>query len=314
MKNFWQKLPTPFFILAPMDGVTDTVFRHIVKSAASPDAFFSEFTNATSYANPKGRHSTISRLQFSTDEQPMVAQIWGTNPDDYRLMAKDIAAMGYAGIDINMGCPTKDVVKTGACSALIENPTLAAELIAAAKESGLPVSVKTRIGFRERKTEEWLSFLLNQDLAALTVHARTAKEMSAVPAHWEEVAKAVKLRDQIAPHTKLIGNGDVVNRQQGLARIAESGADGIMIGRGIFHDVFCFETISQEHTVAERLQLLYDHLDLFDQTWVDNPQPFAPLKRFFKIYVNSFAGASELRDKLMHTNSTTEARAVLARR
>lgn len=310
--SFWNTLPKPFFVLAPMDGVTDTVFRHIVTKAAPPDVFFSEFTNAASFTSPKGKHSTHGRLLFTPDEQPMVAQIWGTNPDDYRVMTKELAKMGYAGIDINMGCPVKDVVKIGACSALIETPKLAAELIAAAKEGGLPVSVKTRIGFRERKTEEWLGFLLQQDIAALTVHARTAKEMSKVPAHWEEVTKVVKLRDAIAPQTLIIGNGDVMNRQEGLKRAIETGADGIMIGRGVFQNVFCFEREPREHTTLEFITLLQDHLTLYDKTWHNETRPYAPLKRFFKIYIKGFEGASELRDALMHTNSTDEARKILA--
>lgn len=308
---FWQNLPQPFFALAPMEGATDTVFRHVVAKAARPDVFFTEFTNAASYHSPKGRHSTHSRLLFTDDEQPMVAQIWGTNPDDFAFMATELKKMGFAGIDINMGCPAKDVVKTGACSALIENPSLAAELIAAAKQGGLPVSVKTRIGFKTRKTTEWASFLLQQDIAALTIHGRTQKEMSKVPADWNEIAKVVQLRDTLAPHTRIIGNGDVETRAAGLALAQETGVDGIMIGRGAFQNVFCFERETREHTPQELITLLQYHLDLFDQTWPKGERPLAPLKRFFKVYVKGFAGASEIRDQLMHTTSTTEARAVI---
>lgn len=294
-----------------MDAVTDTVFRHVVTKAARPDVFFTEFTNTASYNSPKGRHSTEGRLLFSPDEQPMVAQVWGTVPEHFAAMAKDLAAMGFAGIDINMGCPAKDVIKTGACSALIENPDLAAQLIAAAKEGGIPVSVKTRIGFKTRKTEEWISFLLKQGLAALTVHGRTQKEMSKVPAHWDEIAKAVKIRDELAPQTILIGNGDVESRAEALQRVQETGVDGVMIGRGIFHDVFCFEKEPVEHTPQEYIDLLLYHLDLYDKTWPTGSRPFSPLKRFFKIYIKSFPGASEVRDQLMHTTTTDEARAVI---
>lgn len=310
MTNFWQSLPTPFFALAPMDDVTDVVFRHVVARAASPDVFFTEFTNAAAFFSDNGRPSTSSRLAFTPEEQPMVAQIWGTNPDHYAFMAKALAARGFAGIDINMGCPVKDVVKTGACSALIETPQLAAKLIAAAKEGGLPVSVKTRIGFKTPKTEEWLGFLLNQDIAALTVHGRTQKEMSKVPAHWDEIAKAVQLRNRIAPHTVIIGNGDVVDRADGLERIRQTGVDGIMIGRGVFHNPFCFETQPQTHHKQELLALLNFHLDLVEQQ--PHPMPFAPLKRFFKIYIRDFDGASDLRTALMETKTITEAQALLA--
>lgn len=309
--TFWQRLPTPFFALAPMEAVTDTVFRHVVTKAARPDVFFTEFTNAAAFNNQYGRKSTETRLLFTPDEQPIVAQIWGTNPEQFATMAKELANMGFAGIDINMGCPAKDVIKTGACSALIENPTLSAELIAAAKQSGLPVSVKTRTGFKTTKTEEWISFLLMQNLAALTVHGRTQKQMSKVPADWHEIAKTVRLRDQLAPQTIVIGNGDVQDRAQGLEHAKQSGVDGIMIGRGVFNNVFCFEQTPKKHTPVEFLALLNIHLDLYEKTWVGRTLPFAPLKRFFKIYIRDFDGAHDLRAQLMEATTIPEVRAVL---
>lgn len=310
--NFWQKLPKPFFALAPMDAVTDTVFRHVVAKAAKPDVYFTEFTNTAAFSNKLGRKSTESRLLFTPDEQPMVAQIWGTNPEHFAFMAKELAKMGFAGIDINMGCPVKDVVKTGACSALIETPELAAELIAAAKAGGIPVSVKTRIGFKTRKTEEWIGFLLKQDITTLTVHGRTQKEMSIPPADWNEIAKAVKLRDKIAPQTLIVGNGDVRDREHGLELIKQTGVDGAMIGRGVFHNPFCFEETPKNHSKEELLDLLVFHLDLYEKTWSKNARkPFAPLKRFFKIYIRDFEGASELRAKLMETNDIAQVRAIL---
>lgn len=311
MSNFWQELPRPFFVLAPMDAVTDTVFRHVVAKAGRPDVFFTEFTNTAAYFSDFGRKSTESRLRFTPDEQPMVAQIWGTNPEHYAFMAKGLAKAGFAGIDINMGCPVKDVVKKGSCAALIETPELAGKLIAAAKKGGLPVSVKTRIGFKTAKTEEWLSFLLRQNIAALTVHGRTAKELSKVPAHWEEIAKAVHLRDQIAPETLIIGNGDVTDREHGLDLITQTGVDGIMIGRGVFHNPFCFELLPRQHSREELLELLNFHLDLFEQTWPSSERTFAPLKRFFKIYVRDFDGASELRVALMEARDLAEVKTLL---
>ena len=294
-----------------MDGVTDTVFRHVVAEAADPDLCFTEFVSTDGYCSPKGKHSTYSRLLFTPDERPkLVAQIWGTEPGHFAEMARGLKEMGYQAIDINMGCPAKDVIKKGAGSALIQTPELAAEIIAATKSAGLPVSVKTRIGYRTRATEEWISFLLKQDIVALTVHARTMKEMSRVPAHWEEVAKAARLRDQLAPHTLIIGNGDVTDRAEGLQRIKETGADGIMIGRGVFTNVFCFEHEAKDHSREELFALLNYHLDLWEQTWHGDTN-YHTLKRFFKIYVKGFAGASELRERLMHTTTLQEARAIL---
>lgn len=311
MNSFWQDLPKPFFVLAPMDAVTDTVFRHVVQKAAPPDVYFTEFTNVDSFCSPKGRESTRSRLLFTPDEQPIVAQIWGTKPENFATMAQGLAEMGFAGIDINMGCPAKDVIKKGAGSGLIETPALAADIIAAAKTAGLPVSVKTRIGFKTQKTEEWIGFLLQQDLAALTVHARTQKEQSLVPARWEEIAKAVKLRNEIAPDTILIGNGDVRDRAHGLELAKQTGADGIMIGRGVFTNVFCFEDSARPHAKEELLGMLHLNLDLWQNTWGDT-KPFAPLKRFFKVYVRDFDGASDLRVRLMDTKNIAEAKVVLA--
>lgn len=313
MNNFWETLPRPFFILAPMEAVTDVVFRHVVAHAARPDVFFTEFTNAASFASEKGIHSTRGRLTFTDDEHPMVAQIWGNNPDNFAFMARGLADMGYMGIDINMGCPDKSVVKQGSGSGLIGCLPESAVLIAAAKEGGLPVSVKTRLG--STRTEEWKSWLthiLEQDVVNLTIHLRTRKEMSKVPAHYELIPEIKALRDEIAPHTLLTINGDIRDRAHGEALVQEYGVDGIMIGRGIFHNPFAFEVTPQEHTREELIALLKLQLDLHDTYAAElEPRRFDPLKRFFKIYVRDFPGASELRDTLMHTKSTDEVRQLL---
>lgn len=308
--NFWQDLPRPFFVLAPMEAVTDLVFRHVIAHAARPDVFFTEFTNASSYYSPEGIHSTRGRLTFTSDEQPMVAQIWGTKPYEFTHMAGGLAQQGFSGIDINMGCPAKDVVKHGAGSGLIKTPDLAAELIAAAKDSGLPVSVKTRLGYSNtEERHDWLTHLLNQNIANLTIHLRTRKEMSKAPAHFELIPEIKKLRDAIAPQTLLTINGDIRDRQHGLELVEQYGVDGIMIGRGVFHNPFAFETQPRPHNKKELIDLLRLHLDLFDgySTELDLRR-FEPLKRFFKIYVRDFPGASELRETLMHTKTTDEVR------
>jgi len=313
MKNFWQGLPKPFFVLAPMEAVTDVVFRHVVEAAGGPDVYFTEFTNAASYFSEKGRPSTRGRLAFTEDEQPMVAQIWGTNPEHFAFMAKGLAEQGYAGIDLNMGCPAKDVVKTGGGSGLIRTPEIAAELIAAAKESGLPVSVKTRLGdIRTDEWEGWLTHILQQDITNLTIHLRTRKEMSKVDAHFELIHDIKKLRDQIAPQTTLTINGDIRDREHGLQLVEEYGVDGIMIGRGIFSDPFAFAKEKRERSREELMALLNMQLDLFDKYSEElEPRKFDPLKRFFKIYVRGFEGAAELRDALMHTKTTAEVRTLL---
>ena len=313
MKNFWNELPRPFFILAPMEAVTEVVFRHVVASAAQPDIFFTEFTNASSYCSPQGAHSTRGRLAFTEDEHPMVAQIWGNKPEQFSQMAKGLAEMGYMGIDINMGCPDKAVVKGGSGSALIKQPELAAELIAAAKEGGLPVSVKTRLGYSNTdEWKEWLAHILRQDVVNLTIHLRTRKEMSKVDAHFEMIPQIKKLRDEIAPQTLLTINGDIRDRQHGEELVEKYGIDGVMIGRGVFTNPYAFETTPQTHSKEELLELLRLQLDLHDKYSKElGERKFEPLKRFFKIYVREFDGASELRDKLMHAKTTEEVRQLL---
>ena len=316
MNNFWNDLPKPFFILAPMEAVTDVVFRHVVMQAGRPDIFFTEFTNTASFCSPKGAHSTRGRLAFTDDEHPMVAQIWGKNPEHFREMAHGMKAQGFKGIDINMGCPDKSVVGGGSGSGLIRTPELAAEIIAATKEAGLPVSVKTRLGdVKVEEWTEWLTHILKQDVVNLTIHLRTRKEMSKVDAHYELIPAIKALRDEIAPQTLLTINGDIRDRAHGMELYEKYGVDGIMIGRGIFANPFAFaenNDVGLENRSAQLLELLKYQLDLFDKYSLElEPRKFDPLKRYFKIYVRDFMGAAELREKLMHTKNTAEVRELL---
>ncbi len=311
MNNFWTDLPQPFFILAPMEAVTDVVFRHVVAAAAPPDIWFTEFTNATGWVHA-GERAIGGRLVKTDDEQPIVAQIWGGEPGDMEQLAAHCAQLGYHGIDINMGCPAKSAIKSGG-SALIRQPELAASAITAAKTAGLPVSVKTRLGYSKvDEWHEWLAHLLRQDIVNLTIHLRTKKEMSKVPAHHELIHDIKKLRDEIAPQTLLTINGDIQDYQHGREIVNEYGVDGVMIGRGIFHNPFAFDTTSKNHSHKEMLDLLNLQLDLYDTYHQQTGRPFDTLKRFFKIYVRDFTGAAELRDQLMHTKSTDEVRAIIA--
>ncbi|MGG5316456.1 tRNA dihydrouridine synthase [Enterococcus sp. AZ072] len=310
--NFWTELPKPFFILAPMEDVTDVVFRHVVKKAGAPDVFFTEFTNSDSFCHPDGIESVRGRLTFSEDEQPMVAHIWGDNPKFFKEMSIRLAEMGFKGIDLNMGCPVPNVAERGKGSGLILRPEVAAELIESAKAGGLPVSVKTRIGFNERsELEEWISHLLRQDIANLSVHMRTRKEMSKVEAHWEDIPRIIALRDEIAPQTLITINGDILDRNMGLELAKEYKVDGIMIGRGIFKNPYAFEKEPKEHQPKELIELLQLQLELQDKYAEQVPRSIVGLHRFFKIYVKGFPGASDLRVKLMNTKSTDEVRVIL---
>jgi len=350
--NFWNELPKPFFVLAPMEAVTDIVFRHVILSAAKPDVFMTEFVNASSFCSKKGVASTRGRLMFDSDEQPIVAQIWGNKPDEFAIMCPKLAKMGFSGIDINMGCPDKSVVKNGSGSALIKTPEIAGKLITAAKTSGIPISVKTRLGdIDASKWRQWIEFLLRQDIVNLTIHLRTRSEMSKVGAHYELIPEILNMRDEIAPKTLITINGDIRDHRHGMELFNKYKIDGIMIGRGIFNNPFAFEVEGRGHTRAELIHLLNLHLDLYDkysqqdiskvgpwkfdlsqqnetiqsfkndvithsQIQKDNPSKdtrvkFNPLKRFFKVYIRDFAGASEMRDKLMHATSTAEVREII---
>ncbi|PNZ40094.1 tRNA dihydrouridine synthase [Mammaliicoccus vitulinus] len=311
-ENFWRELPRPFFILAPMEDVTDIVFRHVVSEAGRPDVFFTEFTNTESFCHPEGVHSVRGRLTFSEDEQPMVAHIWGDKPEHFREMSIGLAEMGFKGIDLNMGCPVANVASKGKGSGLILRPETAAEIIQAAKAGGLPVSVKTRLGYYEiDEWKDWLKHVFEQDIANLSIHLRTRKEMSKVDAHWELIEAIKKMRDEIAPNTLLTINGDIPDRKTGLELAEKYGIDGVMIGRGIFHNPFAFEKEPREHTSKELLDLLRLHLALFNKYSKDESRLYKPLRRFFKIYVRGIRGAGELRHQLMSTHTTDEALALL---
>lgn len=311
-----QNLAKPFFVLAPMDDVTDTVFRQIVASCAAPDLYFTEFVNVDGLQSP-GREKLMKKLLFTNKEEPLIAQIWGKIPDNFRKTADELVDMGFAGIDLNMGCPEKTVVKNGCCSALINDRQLASEIIKATQEGvagRVPVSVKTRLGFSEVDLS-WIEFLLGQNLDMLTIHGRTRKEMSEVPAHWDLIGKVCELRDKIAPDTLIVGNGDVQSRKQGEELAQQYGLDGIMIGRGIFHDPFVFAQDSPwaDYTKQQRIDLYAKHVKLFADTWQNNERRVPTLNKFCKVYINNFDGAKELREQLMSAQSVDELVSVLGK-
>lgn len=311
MKNIWHELPRPLFVLAPMEAVTDVVFRQVVARAAAPDLYMSEFTNATGWMHA-GDKAIGGRLVKMDNEGPIIAQLWGSDPLAMQKLASHCRDLGYDGVDINMGCPDASAIKGGGGTQMIRTPESAKQMIIAAKTSGLPVSVKTRLGYSQvDEWREWLTFLLEQDIVALTVHLRTKKEMSKVEAHWELMSDIRELRDSVAPQTLLIGNGDVRDHQHGAELIEQSGIDGVMIGRGIFHNPYAFAKEPMAATRQELLGLLLYQLELYDQYHQQTGRPFDTLKRFFKIYIRNFEGASQLRDKLMHSHSTNQVRAII---
>lgn len=296
-----------------MEEVTDFVFREVFLTLPRPHVFFTEFTSADGLIYDK-HERTIQKLKYSNEQRPIVAQIWGNNPENFLKAASIVQKLGFNGIDINMGCPERLVVKRGCGAGLIDNPPLAKEIIDAVKKGApkLPVSVKTRIGINTVVTERWIGFLLEQNLAALTVHARTAKQMSLVPADWDQVHLAVELKNKLAPKTVVIGNGDITNHSEAVVASQKYGTDGVMIARGVFSNPWAFEktTVPQKHTKQEYLGILIKHLKLFDRTWGEGKN-YHIMKKFFKMYIREFDGASELRQELMETKNASEAEKIL---
>ena len=346
MENIWNQLPHPFLILAPMEGVTDIVFRQVIARAGAPHLFFTEFTNVSSYASEKGRPNALERLLVAPGEgtlsssastsalksssevapalpsslipnrgkTPIIAQIWGKNPLHFAETASALASLGFNGLDINMGCPDKHVVKAGGGSAMIKTPELAISCIQSAKaHTSLPISVKTRLGFSTLdEYEAWISLLLKQHLYALTIHLRTRKEMSKVPAHYELIPNLLKLRHEFSPETKLIINGDIKDAKHASDLSAKyPELDGFMLGRAVFSNPYCFT--NHVPTPEELKNLFLYHLDLYDFYQPLLHLKFEPLKHFYKIYFSNQPGSSDLRAKLMDCKTTDALRETIAR-
>ncbi len=352
--NFWQtikKQKTPFFVLAPMADVTDAAFRVLLTRYGKPDVMWTEFVSANGLMS-KGREILGRDLEYSEAERPIVAQLFSADPVNMEGAAKLCAELGFDGVDINMGCPDKTIEKQGAGAAMIKTPEIAVKIIAAAKRGikaagkDIPVSVKTRVGYNQIQIDQWIPLLLSCDIAALTVHVRTRKELSNVPADWSRLKNVVKLRDKLAPHTVIIGNGDVTSLADGKKKAAASGADGVMVGRALFGNPWFFDAsrevvaalpqrrsawlrklpligkyfdtrrkapVSQTKpiTVRERLEVLVEHTKLFEEKLGDIKSP-AIMKKHYKAYCTGFAGAKELRMKLMDAPDTATVESVIS--
>ena len=306
--NFWQTLPKPLFVLAPMEAVTDTVLRRVIARYGKPTVFFTEFTNVEGMFS-KGAERVTQRLRYTEEERPLVAQIWGSQPENFFKAAQKLIEMGFDGIDLNMGCPAQGPVHRGVCSGLINDRPLAKEIIDATKAGAagiIPVSIKTRLGFRKFDFD-WLQFVLEQQPTVLSVHLRTVAEMSKVPAHWDQMQRVVEMRDAMQSKALVVGNGDIQSLAGARQKIAETGIDGVMIGRGIFTDPYLFaeHTSIDDKTPVEKMHLLLDHMHLWQETW-GTTKHFPTLRKFFKVYANGFPGAQEFRIQLMETETPEE--------
>jgi nifR3 family TIM-barrel protein len=333
-QGFWPKLKKPILAMAPMANVTDAAFRRMFAAIGKPDVFWTEFVSVEGLLS-RGREQLLVDFWYSEAERPIVAQVFGDKPEQFEEVAQLVRELGFDGIDINMGCPDSGVEKSGAGAALIRDPARAVEIIRAVKRGAggdepgaIPVSVKTRLGYRSTdEMTDWLTTILKEDVAALTVHLRTRNEMSAVPAHWELARSIVELRDKIAPATLILANGDVASLDEANARAAETGVDGVMIGRGMFGNPWFFRADlgGAAPDLREQLERMVEHTELFEKLYRSKParvdgdgngaavatrqlKNFDIMKKHFKAYCSGFDDAKELRIKLMETKNAGEVR------
>lgn len=304
----------PLFVLAPMANVTDAAFRRVIARYGKPDVMWTEFVSADGLCSP-GRSALLVDLKYTEAERPIVAQLFTGRPDVMRAAAALVQELGFDGLDINMGCPDRGVERSGSGAALIKNPKIAREIVRAAKEGapGLPVSVKTRIGYSTNVLDTWLPELLAEEPAAVTIHARTRKEMSDVPARWEHVRESVAIRDRLGSKALILGNGDVMDLQDAAAKTRETGADGVMIGRAIMGNPWFFRSGRGPDAVSlsERLRIMLEHTRLFHELLGKNKN-FAIMKKHYKAYISGWDGARDLRLKLMETKNVEEVEAIVA--
>ena len=315
-ENFWKKLEKPIMVIAPMSGVTDEPFRLMFLKYGKPDIFWTEFVSADGLFS-RGKEYCLEILKFFPKERPIVAQIFGGDPLYFEGAAKTISELSFDGIDINMGCPDIDIEKKGGGAALIKNHDLAKKIIRAVKKGagGIPVSIKTRIGYEKNEINDWISVLLEEGIDALTVHLRTKKEMYALPSHWELAREIVKLRDKISPKTLILGNGDIKSLSQARQLVEETGLDGVMIGRGVLGNPWFFS--DKIPSVAEKLNAILEHTELFEKINKENAKRnnylknFDSMKKHFHAYARGFYGAKELRESLMKTKNLAEVEKVV---
>lgn len=315
MHSFWKKLKKPVIALAPMANVTDAAFRRIIAKYGKPDVIWTEFVSCDGLCSA-GREKLLIDLKFSSKERPIVAQFFGAKPEKFYECARLAQKFGFDGIDINMGCPDKAVERQGAGAALMKNPELAQEIILAAKRGagGLPVSVKTRIGYNKNELKTWLPALLKAEPAAVILHLRTRQEMSDAPARWDALGEAVRIRNKLKSKALILGNGDIRSLAEAKEKAKKYGADGVMVGRGAFGNPWFFSEKSPKITVVKKLKVILEHAKLFASVFKINPvsgrglKNYDNMKKHYKAYVSGFEGAKELRIKLMSARNYEEAK------
>jgi tRNA-dihydrouridine synthase len=340
--NFWHQIKKPILGLSPMDGVTDAPFRYIVAKYGKPDVMMTEFTNVEGLA--RNAVVMLDDFLYSETERPIVAQIYGSEPESFYKIAIICCELGFDGVDINMGCPAKNVAARGCGAALIQNPPLAKEIIQQVKlgirdwvegkmiedlglknrmifkvrrmneariglpniveRKPIPVSVKTRIGFDRVVVEDWVKHLLEEEPVAITLHGRTLKQMYTGSADWEAIARAAEVIHQTS--TLVLGNGDIQSLEDAGEKILKSGVDGALIGRSVIGQPGFFNRGDQESkkTSFERFKIMLEHARFFES--VKGADRFSAMRKHFGWYCKGVPQAAELRRQMFQTNSTAE--------
>ncbi len=294
--------------MAPMADVTDAAFRFIIAKYGKPDVQFTEFVSADGLCSV-GQQNLMRYLIYDEIERPIVIQLFGNNPDNFRKAAELAQELKFDGIDINMGCPVKTVIKTGSGAALINTPDIAKDVIKATKEGAgpLPISIKTRIGFNSIILDDWMKHLLEAEPAAITLHLRTKKEMSLVGAHWEAIDVAVNLTKDT--NTLILANGDLKDLDHADEMIQKTGVDGVMMARAIYGYPWLFDRSRTRDsiTVEERLGLMLEHAQLYEKVFDPNKH-FAVMIKHLRAYATGFDGAKELRVMMEHVENSNQVR------
>jgi nifR3 family TIM-barrel protein len=322
--GFWKQLNKPIFAVAPMADVTDAAFRRMIATYGKPDVMWTEFVSCDGMCSA-GKEVLVRDLLYDASERPIVAQIFGATPEHFYRTAQMVQELGFDGIDINMGCPDKNIQKQNAGAKLIQHPQLAQEIIRETKRGAgaLPVSVKTRIGYTKNTIDEWLPYILEAEPAAITIHGRTKKEMSDVPAHWDVIAHGVELTERYygkKDRPFVLGNGDVRTLAEAFGKVRDYGVDGVMVGRGLFGNPWFFadkdalkrgESVElKDITIEKKIQAMLEHTELFVDLFGEHKR-FDIMKKHYKAYIGGFDGARELRVKLMAAHDVEDVRRIL---
>jgi len=312
-KGFWAGLKKPIMALSPMDDVTDAAFRLLIARRGRPDVFYTEFVSVDGLCSAEGYPRLLKDLKYDASERPIVAQLFGDKPELFRRAAGLVSDLGFDGVDINMGCPVKAVVNTGSGASLIKTPELAQDIVSATIEGAgrMPVSVKTRIGYNRIESVEWCERLLETNPAAIIFHLRTKKEMSMVPAHWEEMPRLVETAR--GSGVLILGNGDIRTLDEAERKAAETGCDGIMLGRAIFGNPWLFNRAvgPNDITLADRFAAMIEHARLYEQMFTGEKN-FLMMRKHLMAYGSGFPGAKEFRVSLEQINCAADVEAAIA--